>query len=363
MDANIGDPPLSDQELVVNMDSEMPDAEGALPTRDLSTPPTTAVAMDDEAVDPPLPTDQQPFTNLDNGMPDAEGALLPRARSTPSTAVPIMEDELDDPPMDDQYPLINMQDEMADQRERAANAARVALALSIPRPPTPIFILPRDPSIQCTCSILVQRLAKDLDMVVTKDKGITWLHRPCQPHSAKAKVMSENEGTAPAPVDDDVNMEDAPQEGAATSNSDNRPAPALSSFLGANPSPDMRTKVKNFTGKFICDGPCEHVSKTLQDYSMCKKCLAWQHNECMLYGEEGDHGGPVCNHCYMNFLAHHEEIDRWQRRRLMEAVQETFMFLVDPETEHEVWRREWCKKFMQRFFHTVSESHNPLLKL
>lgn len=211
-----------------------------------------------------------------------------------------------------------------------------------------------DLTINCVCPPGTRRLAKDLTMVASKEKGVTWLHRPCKPFSAKANLLQPTEDAAAFPLPGGSDQDNI-GEGAVVKHGGNDPAASLAALLGPAPTAGQLTKVKNFTEKFICDG-CEAAPKGLKDYFTCKNCLSWQHVKCMIFGEKGDLGRPVCNHCYMDFLAHHEEIDRWQRRRLMEAVQEGIMFLIDPETSHEVWRREWCKKFLRRFFAAVSHS-------
>ncbi|CZT19616.1 uncharacterized protein RCC_05467 [Ramularia collo-cygni] len=195
-----------------------------------------------------------------------------------------------------------------------------------------------DTTITCVCPPGTQRLVKDLIMIVTKEKGITWLHRPC-----KQLPAGNDLDVATAQTDGDISMTDAAEERSMAGG-------PLAAFLGPNPSQAMLTKAENFTSTFICDGPCDNSDKNFKDHFMCKKCLSWQHKKCMLYGEAGDRGGPVCNHCYMDFVVHHEEIKKWQRRRLMEAVQEATMFLTDPENQHEKWRRAWCTKFIGRFF-------------
>lgn len=191
----------------------------------------------------------------------------------------------------------------------------------------------RDAGITCVCPPNgPPRLAEDLIMTVTKS-GITWMHRPCKPWAAAGENQTIN-----------------------VTSSLKDPVSALRGLLGPNPTAEQLTKAKNFATKFICDGCDEHAPRTLlKDHFMCKKCCAWQHKECMLYGEEGDVGGPVCNHCYMTFLLNYDAIRKWQRQRLMEAVQEAFMFLTDPETSHEVWRRAWLQKFFARFFAKVRE--------
>lgn len=127
-------------------------------------------------------------------------------------------------------------------------------------------------------------------------------------------------------------------------------------LLGENPTAQMIEKLENFTTQFICDGPCEETDKKLKDFFTCKRCLTWQHRKCMLYGEKGDSGGPVCNHCYVEFVAHHKEVQLWQRRRLQEAVQEGYMIMFDRKLDQQVWRRAWLQRFIHRFFAGVRSS-------
>lgn len=188
----------------------------------------------------------------------------------------------------------------------------------------------RDSTISCVCPPGKHRLAKDLAMVVTKKKGVQWVHRTCKPWSAKEKVASPAVEIPP-----------------------DHPFPAFAGLIGPYPTARQVELTKNFTSKFVCDGCVSDGTLSLKDYEQCKKCCGWQHKFCILYGEKGDCGGPVCNLCYMDFLVNHDEIRQWQRRRLMEAVQEAFMFLTDVETNHEVWRREWCQKFLTRFYRQV----------
>lgn len=197
-----------------------------------------------------------------------------------------------------------------------------------PRAPLPSLLSLHiaDPAIICVCLPGTPRLAKDLAFLGdTQEHGVSWAHLPCTPDHAPGSVALVTQPSAAA----------------------------LTGFLGPNPPLKMLVKLKNFTTKFVCDGGCEHSERKLENYFTCKRCLAWQHEGCMLYGEKGDCGGPVCNHCYMDFLIHYDEVRKWQRRRLLEAIQEASMFLTDATTSHEVWRRAWLQRFIRRFISTV----------
>jgi hypothetical protein len=195
-----------------------------------------------------------------------------------------------------------------------------------------------DGSIDCVCTPGTTRQAKDLVMISTQS-GIGWIHVPCIVYAAKAegsKNTTKGKQNAPKPGSDEW-------------------VASLESLTGPNPSAAKIQKAKNFATKFICDGTsCEGSEYPLNDYELCKKCLTWQHKECILYGkDERDCSGPVCNECYMEAYNNRDAILKWQRRRLLEAIQEAMMYLTDPDTAHEVWRREWCQKFVTRFMNAV----------
>lgn len=181
---------------------------------------------------------------------------------------------------------------------------------------TPVALTLRDGAIVCVCPPGVKRLTRDLVKIV-KDNQVSWFHLPCV-------------GNAPIKRSDAL------------------------TFLGPSPSASMLQRAQNFAQKFICDG-CSCEQKSLADFFMCRKCCSWQHGECMIFGEKGDKGGPVCNLCYINFLLNQEEIVKWQRRRLLLVAQEALEFLLDDDTLHDLESREFCMRFFRGFMRQVSQ--------
>ncbi|KJY00218.1 hypothetical protein TI39_contig339g00025 [Zymoseptoria brevis] len=202
----------------------------------------------------------------------------------------------------------------------------------VPITPAPVSLHLHDDSITCVCPPGTSRLPKDMVMTINSGKDITWTHLSSGESSLVVDVKRGTHG------------------GDGSSSAGRNPMERFATLLGPNPSPEQCEKVKNLTSTFRCDGPCPGKERTLLDFFLCKKCMAWQHKECQLFGDARDRGGPVCNQCYVDFVVHHDEIDQWQRRQMLRAVHEAVKYLRDPDTMHQTWRRKWCRDLVAGFW-------------
>lgn len=199
-------------------------------------------------------------------------------------------------------------------------------------------ITSRDSTIKCTCPAGTKRNSKDLEYGGITQQGPFWIHKTCkQPYTASedfARMLEYVKAKADGKKPKFTSSED----------------PAIA-----------RLQLKNYSSVFHCDGPCKGSPKW-SEYFNCKKCCAWQHKPCMLYGEEGDVNGPVCNRCYMSFLLHRDEIVEWQRKRLLEAVNDAWQYLKKAKEDNTGlhWRKDVARKFLTRFFYHVSAFDLPL---
>lgn len=197
----------------------------------------------------------------------------------------------------------------------------------------PIPLSLHDAAIECVCPPGTTRLAKDIAFTGATKAGPRWIHVPCK--SLTAELSPEEAAEFKAKVKDASAAYD--------------PLKHMTRQLGHAPYKKQRLFLKHFTSTFRCDGPCDGPKST-SDWILCQKCCAWQHKPCMLYGDRRDRGGPVCNRCYMSFLLHRDEIVAWQRRRLLEAVKQGWIYLNNPENCHQQWRRAWIRRWLARFF-------------
>lgn len=200
----------------------------------------------------------------------------------------------------------------------------------------------RDPLIDCSCPTGTLRLSNDLLLCLDKTKGPTWSHLPCKsllPELSVKEVWSEHQDLWLA-------TQTATR---LVFNEQTLPIPRLQrlQMLGRLSDED-RARLNRIASTFRCDGPCKG-SEQIADYFWCKKCFGWQHKDCMLYGETGDKGGPVCNHCFMNFLLHFDEIKRWQRLRQLEVIHEAWNYLHDPYNQNQPWRLNIVKGILWGF--------------
>lgn len=208
-----------------------------------------------------------------------------------------------------------------------------------PRTPAGFALSLHDSKIKCVCPPGAIRLAKDIVFMGATKDGPRWTHLPCKPYAAAMAAETAEK------VKNLIKR--APPAGTAFD-----PEAAITKLLGHAPNEKQRLFLKHFTSTFHCDGPCEGL-KAHADFFLCKKCCAWQHKPCKLYGDPQDRGGPVCNRCYMSFMLHREEIVEWQRKRLLLAVKEGWDYLKNPENRHQEWRRAWIRRWLARFFHHV----------
>jgi hypothetical protein len=219
--------------------------------------------------------------------------------------------------------------------------------------PTPVSLHLHDDSVNCPCPSDAPRLAKDMVMTINGDSTFSWTHLPCKPLAAEKTggqgINLSQAGAIRLNVEPKVDGDDVGDGGSVGKD----PTEMFAGFIGPVASPEQRQKVKNFTSTFRCDGPCPGDSRTLSDFSLCKKCMSWQHKGCQLYGDPRDRGGPVCNQCYIDYVVHHDQIEKWQRRQLLRAVQAAVKYLKDPDTMHQTWRRKWCRDLVQGFFAKV----------
>ncbi|KAK4630254.1 uncharacterized protein CLAFUR5_07848 [Fulvia fulva] len=223
----------------------------------------------------------------------------------------------------------------------SAAAHNNSIEEDLPRSTPSIVISPRDPNIKCACPAGTVRFQVDLEL--SDIDGVpTWLHKPCMSTNPlnQANISgSTGESSANASLTSDT----------ATATKRVDPEQLAAKLFGPEATAEQRVRLKHFTSEFRCDGPCTGSTK-IDDYSLCNKCSAWQHKECMLYGEEGDVGGPICNRCFMIFLARRETTIRWQRKQMLHAVQEAWKFFRDPANRHQVERRAHARKFLAAFF-------------
>lgn len=211
--------------------------------------------------------------------------------------------------------------------------------------PDPFSVSLRDSAIKCVCSPGTIRLAKDIVFMGVSKDGPRFTHLPCKPY-----IASMPEGSA-------EQIEKLVRESTLSGQTFN-PGDLVKKILGHDLNKKQQLLTKNYTSRFHCDGPCPGT-KHLSEYFMCEKCCAWQHKSCMLYGDEQDRGGPVCNPCYINFVVNHEEITAWQRKRLLMVAKECWNYLSDPENSHQEWRRAWCRAWLARFFAKVRHTNFP----
>ncbi|CAK1364031.1 hypothetical protein CB0940_04003 [Cercospora beticola] len=221
--------------------------------------------------------------------------------------------------------------------------------------PSPsVFHLPatsltlRDDAIMCACPSEVRRDTKDIAKIQT-GSTFTWIHVPCKPLLAQVSEAS----TAMA----NMILDRAAQSTGDTDDMQTLPEKLLATTLGPNKTQQQLQKVRNLTSTFRCDGPCRG-STDYNDYYWCQECYGWQHKPCMLFGD-GDVGRPVCNVCYNNAMAHKEEIERWQKKRLAQAGLEALRFIRDPENADNEAGLAFARNFLGSL---VSKNRNNFLQ-
>jgi hypothetical protein len=211
-------------------------------------------------------------------------------------------------------------------------------------PPLRFSLAMRDPAIQCACLDGTSRPTKEM-VLASASGGLTWMHI-CKAPARKFSVAAE------AKVQEMVQF--ASKNVGISAESDRAQLrKLLEEVIGPNRTDEERRKIEHYISKYRCDGPCTG-SKNLKDWINCKECWSWQHVECMLYGEKGDRGGPVCNHCYMNFLLHQDECIAWQKKRLAQAALEAWGFIRNPANRGREWQLEYARKFLGRVMMGVS---------
>jgi hypothetical protein len=205
----------------------------------------------------------------------------------------------------------------------------------------------RDNDVQCTCLPGSVRHANDMILCITDSNNLVWSHQPCQ----MQELTSNSRNTTAAPTDvwqktlselNEVYL--ASKAIVSTKPSEVIPTGAEQHQKAANhtaPASDAHHKIldrlKHASTTFYCNAPCPG-SDRLVDWFWCKKCCGWQHRACMLYGEPGDRGGPVCNVCYKQFFEHIHEYRAWQKQRQLEVVRHAWVFLSEADNQDEKWR-------------------------
>jgi hypothetical protein len=209
----------------------------------------------------------------------------------------------------------------------------------------------RDNEIQCTCLPGSARHAKDMILCIKESNILVWSHQPCQvqeltpdPHNISRepsevwqKTLSElNEISVASKAIVSTDFGDPISPGAGyQQEAANRTA--LTIFNPADAQENLLHRLKHVSTTFRCDAPCRG-SNRLIDWFWCKKCCSWQHRACMLYGEPGDRGGPVCNVCYKHFFDHIHEFRAWQKQRQLEVVRHAWAFLNEADCRDNEWR-------------------------
>lgn len=202
----------------------------------------------------------------------------------------------------------------------------------------------RDPGIQCACPPGTIRRSQEMALVNAQG-SLSWIHLTCQPYR-KAVIADQT-----APMREKLRRAAEKAQDSSISAQEVTKSTLLAG-LGPHATESQKVKLNNLT-RFICDGPCL-TSHDATTYRRCERCLTWQHLPCMLYGDEHDKGGPVCNQCYMNFLLQREEIRAWQKKQLAQAAFEALKFIRDPGTQHETWRMNFAASFLAKFIKQVS---------
>lgn len=199
----------------------------------------------------------------------------------------------------------------------------------------------RDPTIHCTCGT-TRPPKEELVFAGHGELSPSWVHIACHPRAA----------AAPLQVDLTTQI--------ATGSKGSKLAldTIILGMAGPQPTREQVIKIKNFRTRFHCDGPCTGSTKIV-DFFLCRKCCGWQHKECMLYGDAPQEKNPVCNRCYVSFIVHHDEVVGAQRRQLVRAVTSAFEYLMDPDHEHEAWRRGRCIQLVSQFLEDVSRIIYP----
>ncbi|USW54510.1 hypothetical protein Slin15195_G078290 [Septoria linicola] len=196
-----------------------------------------------------------------------------------------------------------------------------------------------DSNIKCVCPPGMKRNAKDLIKIQT-DNAITWYHAPCRPFLS---AISEAAIAASETL-----LRDSSSANEASGDMHVLTERMLTTALGPNVSEKQLQKIRNITSKFRCDGPCRG-STNRRDYFWCHLCYAWQHKPCMLFGDEGDRGRPVCNLCYVHAMMHQDDRDLWQSKRLAQAAAEALQFIRDSESKGKIDQLAFAAKFLAAF--------------
>ena len=255
-----------------------------------------------------------------------------------------------------------------------------------PCDPGPFQIHIHDSGVLCFCAPGSVRLSNEIYAREVDVKGPHWVHARCQP--SPSELAKEHLNALPlgdvirlfgGPVVRDPAEESAvdsgpvlqsvgnstgwavatstsTENGSANKNTSHQPVKtlALQPVRGVQLWPDvMNKRFGDHKFRFHCDGPCQG-SEDLKDYLLCNQCYHFQHMECMLYGEEGDNGGPVCNVCYMEFMHRHSEIVKWQKQRLETVVKEATKYLCDPHLADQKTLRGWMVKMLTSICKAVS---------
>lgn len=212
--------------------------------------------------------------------------------------------------------------------------------------PRSLRIAQHDSNIKCACPPGTKRVAKDL-IKIRADNTVTWYHMPCRPFlfatSETAITSSETllrYSTSAAETPGDIHV---------------LAERMLGNALGPNASEKQLQKIRNITSEFRCDGPCRG-STSRKDYFWCYLCYAWQHRPCMLFGDEGDCGRPVCNPCYIHAMMHEDDRNLWQSKRLAQAAAEALRFIRDSENKGKVDQFVFANKFLAAFLSKVLQS-------
>lgn len=197
-----------------------------------------------------------------------------------------------------------------------------------------------DDDIMCVCASGTERHPKDM-LKIRQGNHFIWVHMPCQPFLAEI-----SEATASTLK---VALYRTQQ---TTRNEHDVKAlteQMLATSLNPNPTERQLKQVRNLTSTFHCDGACRG-STDHAAFFWCHLCCAWQHRECMLFGDEGDKGRPICNPCYIDHMIHEKEYEAWQKKRLVQAALDALDFIRNFKDHHLLtWHPHQQAKFARKF--------------
>lgn len=220
--------------------------------------------------------------------------------------------------------------------------------------PESVRVVMRDDGIMCICTPGKKRDAGDM-LKIQQMNTFIWVHMPCEP--LQAEMSKEAASKFEEVLYRTKHAHEDPDEMRVLTEK------MLAITLNPDATEQQLKSLRNVTEKFHCDGPCRG-SFDHMEWFWCHLCCGWQHNECMLFGDEGDKGRRICNPCYLNHMLHEEEQEAWRKERLAKAAMDALSFLRtfrDPDYYHHLltWqdRGEQAKvasQFLAKFLYKVS---------